>query len=174
MERKDIAHRTGPHASTILSNRIVVFIKIDDFRHSWIFHGSHGDPMGPHGTPWEPMGTHGNPWIFHEFSGRPRERPTKNVGGCGGGREPPPRISRPVYLRGRNIDFGRVELWKKDRMEHTNLFFRSFIDFCLVSGNMLVRYRGINSKGVLERPWTKLRVLRTISSTLRFQFTVKC
>ena len=29
----------------------------------------------------------GFPWIFH--GGR---RPTKNVGGCGGGREPPPRI----------------------------------------------------------------------------------
>ena len=32
------------------------------------------------------------PWISHppphEFSGRPRERPTKNVGGCGGGRDP--------------------------------------------------------------------------------------
>ena len=34
---------------------------------------------------------------------------------------------------------------------------------------MLVRYRGINIQGVLERPWTKWRVLRTISSTLRFQ-----
>ena len=38
------------------------------------------------------------PWIFqrfpmdfppHGFSGRPRERPTKNVGGCGGGGSPP-------------------------------------------------------------------------------------
>ena len=35
--------------------------------------------------------------------------------------------------------------------------------------NMLVRYRGINNKGVLERPWTKWRVLRAISSTLKFQ-----
>jgi len=40
-------------------------------------------------------------------------------------------------------------------------------------GNMLVRYRGINNKGVLERPWTKWRVLNAISNTLRFQFTVK-
>ena len=31
--------------------------------------------------------------------------------------------------------------------------------------NMLARYRGINSKGVLERPWTKWMVLRAISST---------
>ena len=38
------------------------------------------------------------PWMFqgfsmdfppHGFSGRPRERPTKNVGGCGGGGSPP-------------------------------------------------------------------------------------
>ena len=35
--------------------------------------------------------------------------------------------------------------------------------------NMLVRYRGINNKGVLERPGTKWKVLRTISSTLKFQ-----
>ena len=35
--------------------------------------------------------------------------------------------------------------------------------------NMLVRYRGINNKGVLERPGTKWQVLRTISSTLKFQ-----
>ena len=33
---------------------------------------------------------------------------------------------------------------------------------------MLVRYRGINNKGVLERPWTIWRVLMAISSTLRF------
>ena len=38
---------------------------------------------------------------------------------------------------------------------------------------MLVGYRGINNTGVLERPWTKWRVLRAISSTLKFQFTVK-
>ena len=31
-----------------------------------------------------------------------------------------------------------------------------------------------NNKGVLYRPWTKWKVLRAISSTLRFQFTVKC
>jgi len=39
---------------------------------------------------------------------------------------------------------------------------------------MLVRYRGINNKGVMERPWTIWKVLIAISSTLRFQFTVKC
>ena len=41
-------------------------------------------------------------------------------------------------------------------------------------GNMLVRYRGMNNKGVLDRPWTKWRVLRAISSTLKCQFTGKC
>ena len=45
--------------------------------------------------------------------------------------------------------------------------------FCKsVLQNMVVRYRGINNKGVLGRPWTKWRVLRAISSTLKFQFTV--
>ena len=39
---------------------------------------------------------------------------------------------------------------------------------------MLVRYRGINNKGVLERPWTKWRVLKAISSTWKFQVAVKC
>ena len=48
------------------------------------------------------------------------------------------------------------------------LFWKTF------SKNMLVRYRGINNKGVLERPWTKWGVLRAISSTLKFQFTIKC
>ena len=56
-----------PRASNILSHRIVGFIKIHDFRHSWI-HGdpknwTHGDPWGPHETPWDrPMGPHGDPW----------------------------------------------------------------------------------------------------------------
>ena len=36
----------------------------------------------------------------------------------------------------------------------------------------MVRYRGTNNKGVLDRPWTKRRVSRAISNTLIFQFTV--
>ena len=36
--------------------------------------------------------------------------------------------------------------------------------------NMLVRYRRINNKGVLERPGTKWKVLRTISGILKFQY----
>ena len=39
---------------------------------------------------------------------------------------------------------------------------------------MLVRYRGIDNKGVLERPWTIWRVLDAISTTLKCQFTGKC
>ena len=35
-----------------------------------------------------------------------------------------------------------------------------------------VRYRGTNNKGVLDRTWTKRMVLKVISSTLKFQFTV--
>ena len=34
-------------------------------------------------------------------------------------------------------------------------------------GNMSVRYRGINNKGVVDRPWTIWKVLRAISSTLK-------
>ena len=41
----------------------------------------------------------------------------------------------------------------------------------IVLKNMLVRYRGINNKGVMERPWTKWRVLRAISTTLKCQFS---
>ncbi len=37
---------------------------------------------------------------------------------------------------------------------------------------MVVRSRGKDNEGVLDRPWTKRRVLRAISSTLKFQFTV--
>ena len=37
---------------------------------------------------------------------------------------------------------------------------------------MLVRYRGINNKGVLDRPWTICKVLKAISSTLKCQSTV--
>ena len=33
---------------------------------------------------------------------------------------------------------------------------------------MLVRYRGINNKGVLERPGTKWKVLKAISTTFFF------
>ena len=38
--------------------------------------------------------------------------------------------------------------------------------FCkMILKNLLVRYRGINNKGVLERPWTIWKVLKVISNT---------
>ena len=40
-------------------------------------------------------------------------------------------------------------------------------------GNMLVGYRWINNKGVLDTPWTIWKVLRASSSTLKSQFTGK-
>ena len=52
--------------------------------------------------------------------------------------------------------------------------FSRFFVFAKCFRTMLVRYRGINNKGVLERPWTKWRVLRAISTTLKCQFTVNC
>ena len=61
-------------------------------------HGNHGSAVplgniGSNGVQWGPMGPW-VPWIFHGFSMNYRggRRPTKNVGGCGGGREPPPRV----------------------------------------------------------------------------------
>ena len=44
----------------------------------------------------------------------------------------------------------------------------------IFSNIMLVRYRGINNKGVLERPWTIWKVLEAISTLLKCQFTGKC
>jgi hypothetical protein len=35
----------------------------------------------------------------------------------------------------------------------------------MILKNLLVRYRGINNKGVLERPWTIWKVLKVISNT---------
>ena len=52
--------------------------------------------------------------------------------------------------------------------------FSRFVFGKIFSEIMLVRYRGINNKGVLERPWTKWRVLEAISTTLKCQFTGKC
>ena len=46
--------------------------------------------------------------------------------------------------------------------------------FCKFLKNMLVRYRGINNKGAPERPGTKWRVSRAISSPFKCQFTGKC
>ena len=59
------------------------------------------------------------------------------------------------------------------RFSHFRVF--DFVLFEKISEkNMLVRYREINNKGVLERPWTKWKVLRAMFGTLKCQFTVKC
>ena len=77
----------------------------------------------------------------------------------------------------RNIKTG---IWVSQNPEFVHVFFKNlglfrFSVCCKIcSGNMLVAYRGITNKGVLERPGTKWNVLRVISSTLKFQFTVKC
>ena len=52
--------------------------------------------------------------------------------------------------------------------------YRDFFFWKIFSKIRLVRYRGINHKGVLERPWTKWGVLEAISTTLKCQFTGKC
>ena len=67
-------------------------------------------------------------------------------------------VSEPGFLKFQIFRFSILEIF------FWNLF----------SKNMLVSYRGINNKGVLERPWTKWRVLRVISGTLKCQFTGKC
>jgi len=49
-----------------------------------------------------------------------------------------------------------------------------FLFFCeIFLQNALVGYRGINNKGVMDRPWTIWKVLMAISSTLKCQFTGK-
>ena len=56
----------------------------------------------------------------------------------------------------------------------SDLWFSRFLFFCkMILKNLLVRYRGINNKGVLERPWIIWKVLKAISNTLKLQFTVK-
>ena len=68
-------------------------------------------------------------------------------------------VSEPVFLKFQIFRFSIIDI----------LFFcKIFLE------NMLVRYRGINNKGVLERPGTEWRVLRAISSTLKCQFTGTC
>ena len=66
-------------------------------------------------------------------------------------------VSEPGFLKFQIFRFSILEI---------------FLFWKIYSKIMLVRYRGINNKGVLEKPWTKWRVLRAISSTLKFQFTV--
>ena len=54
----------------------------------------------------------------------------------------------------------------------------SFLEICFCLNIIFETYVGEisrkNNKGVLERPGTKWKVLRAISSTLKCQFTGKC
>ena len=51
---------------------------------------------------------------------------------------------------------------------------RFFLVEKIFSKNMLVRYRGKNNEGVLERHGINWKVLMAISSTLKCQFSGKC
>ena len=55
------------------------------------------------------------------------------------------------------------------QIDEAQVFSFFSVNKCL--GIMVVRYRGINNKGVLDRPWTIWKVLTAISSTLKCQFT---
>ena len=72
---------------------------------------------------------------------------------------------------GRGRGGGEEEKTMSSRVRFSDLQISNFRCFVgeYLRKIMLVRYRGINNKGVLERPGTKWKVLRTISSTLKFQ-----
>ena len=61
MERKHILHRNRPRASNILSYRIVGFIKIHDFLHSWKVPSSPNDPSS---SRWAQMGPSSSKWAL--------------------------------------------------------------------------------------------------------------
>jgi len=72
-----------------------------------------------------------------------------------------------------------VHLWEKTNQLtfQDRLLIFSIIEMFLFAKyfrKMLVRERGINNKGVPERPGTKRMVLNAISTTLKCQFTGKC
>ena len=112
--------------------------------HPWIIHGQSID------SPWIIHGeSMDDPWIIHRL--------------CGGSPSKGPfswaLVSNLGVLKFQIFRFSILEIF---------LFWKICWEI------MLVRYRGINNKGVLERPWTKWRVLRAISTTLKCQFTGKC
>ena len=59
--------------------------------------GGFGFLMGAHGSPWVPMGTHGFSMDRFSMNYRGGRRPTKNVGGCGGGAGAPPTKKRYTF-----------------------------------------------------------------------------
>ena len=58
----------------------------------------------------------------HGFSGRPRERPTKNVGGCGGGGSPPHEEAPSKKAKKTQKLHNKL----KKSYFHKNLFFHNF------------------------------------------------
>ena len=92
----------------------------------------------------------------------------------------PKNTARPpgsILCRGGNLNGGggRRKIWVPE--SDFWIFIFSYFQFSVLFflGNifeihMLVRYRRINNKGVLERPGTKWKVLSTISRTLKFQY----
>ena len=62
----------------------------------------------------------------------------------------------------------QIQIFKFSDFQIVDFRFLFFLK--IFSENMLVRYRRINNKGVLERPGTKWKVLGAISSTLKFQY----
>ena len=87
-----------------------------------------------------------------------------------------------AYLREQEL-FGRLVFSQTGHLLVTWVFwnfrfsdcrFSRFFSWKIFLKNILGIYRGINNKGVLERPGTKWRVLRAISPTLKCQFGEKC
>ena len=76
-------------------------------------------------------------------------------------------LDPPFWALVSNLGFFKFQIFRFSILE-------IFVGGEIFSKIMLVRYRGINNKGVLERPWTKWRVLKAISTTLKCQFTGKC
>ena len=110
--------------------------------------GSKGPPMGPLGSQGilGIQGTHKGP---HETPWAPKGSKRSNWA----------LVSEPGFLKFQIFRCSILEV---------------FCFWTMFSKIMLVRYRGINNKGVLERPWTIWRVLEAISTTLKCQFTGKC
>ena len=70
--------------------------------------------------------------------------------------------------------YGSKLTFEKTELDHFPACVFLDFQFSIFSKHMLVRYRGKNDEGVLERPGTKWKVLRAISSTLKCQFSGKC
>ena len=147
--------------SILASNHRCPWIPMDSHGFPWV-------PMGSHGFPWESMGSHGSPWDPMGSQWVPMGSPWGPHGDPMGSHGSP---------------YGSKSTFEKTDLDHFSA--RVFLDFQfsiflkiflrnIFSKNMLVRYRGKNNEGVLERPGTKWKVLRAISSTLKCKFSGKC